>query len=215
MDQTQTFTELRQDMVDRQLRPRGINDERVLNAMRSVPRHLFVPDSIRHRAYEDRALPLIDDQTISQPWIVAMIAQSLALGPSDIVLDVGAGSGYQAAVLAACCDRVVAVEIRESLAQRAALNLQTAGVENVKLVVANGRDGAPSDAPFDAIAVAAATSTLSSVWFNQLVEGGRLVVPLGTPSVQELMLYRKTDHLDGGRSLCRCIFVPLVDRLRP
>jgi protein-L-isoaspartate(D-aspartate) O-methyltransferase len=197
-------------MVERQLRRRGIADERVLEALGRVPRELFVPPAERGAAYTDSALPIGFGQTISQPYMVARICAELRLGGGERVLDVGAGSGYQAAVLAELAAEVVAVEVIPELAEQARANLAAAGYERVEVVVGNGALGVPGRAPFDAIAVAAAAPGVPPALYEQLAEGGRLVVPVGGRYEQQLLVVEKAP---GGRRLRRsvaCRFVPLV-----
>ncbi|RMH42297.1 MAG: protein-L-isoaspartate(D-aspartate) O-methyltransferase [Deltaproteobacteria bacterium] len=179
------------------LAARGVDDARVLNAMRAVPRHLFVPAALRAHAYDDRPLPIGAGQTISQPLVVALTAQLCALGPDDVALEVGAGSGYQAAVLAQLCRRVYALEIRPELAARARTNLLAAGVDNVVVGAGDGGHGWPEHAPYDAIAVAAAARTVPPPLVDQLADGGRLVIPLGAPDLQQLVrIVRRGDELE-------------------
>ena len=201
---------LRERMVERQLRRRGIDDERVLAAMARVPRELFVPPGERHVAYGDSALPIGHGQTISQPYMVARICQELRLRGSERVLDVGAGSGYQAAVLAELAAEVLAVELIPELAEQARASLAAAGYDGVEVVVGDGTLGVPGRAPFDAIAVAAAAPEPPPALYEQLAEGGRLVVPVGVRREQLLLVVEK--HPDGRRvrASVPCRFVPLV-----
>jgi protein-L-isoaspartate(D-aspartate) O-methyltransferase len=200
----------RQRMVEEQLRRRGIADERVLDAMARVPRELFVPESVRDHAYDDAALPIGGDQTISQPYMVARICEALSVRPGDRVLDVGTGSGYQAAVLARLADEVHTIERLPALADRARSALQLAGCTNVRVHVGDGSLGLPEHAPFGAIAVAAAAPEVPASLYDQLEPGGRLVVPVGGRGGQELQLVVRSPE---GPALLRsvpCRFVPLV-----
>jgi protein-L-isoaspartate(D-aspartate) O-methyltransferase len=197
-------------MVERQLRRRGIVDERVLAAMGRVPRELFVPDSVTHLAYEDGALPIGFGQTISQPYIVATICSLLGLSGSERVLDVGSGSGYQAAVLAELATEVVSIERVPELAERARDALQRAGYENVAVRVGDGSLGVPERAPYDGIAVAAAAPVTPPALYEQLAEGGRLVLPRGGRWGQELVLVERTPTGPVERRSVPCRFVPLV-----
>jgi protein-L-isoaspartate(D-aspartate) O-methyltransferase len=191
--------------VDRQLRRRGITDERVLEAMRRVPRELFVPPESRRRAYDDAALALSHGQTISQPFIVALIAQSLGLAGSERVLDVGTGSGYQAAVLAELAGEVVGIERVPALAEQARANLRAAGYD-VDVVVGDGARGLPERAPFDGIAVAASADHLPEALVEQLVPNGTLVLPIG----ERLVVVTQTAEGPRTRVLGAARFVPLV-----
>jgi protein-L-isoaspartate(D-aspartate) O-methyltransferase len=197
-------------MVERQLRRRGITDERVLAAMARVPRELFVPESLRDSAYEDSALPIGYGQTISQPYIVGVICSLLGLSGSERVLDVGTGSGYQAAVLAALAAEVVTIERIPELAERARAALDAAGYENVEVRIGDGALGAPDKAPFDGIAVAAAAPKIPDALYDQLAEGGRLVLPRGSRWGQDLVLVVKTKDGPVERESVPCRFVPLV-----
>jgi protein-L-isoaspartate(D-aspartate) O-methyltransferase len=196
------------DWVDRQLARRGIADERVLAAMRKVPRELFVPEHERGHAYEDAALLLAHGQTISQPYIVALICQALRVGGDERVLDVGTGSGYQAAVLAELAGEVVSIERIPELSSFAAENLAAAGYERVELRVGNGWDGVPDRAPFDGIAVAAAAPEPPPALIEQLAPEGRLVIPLGRSVDQWLVSVERSGRI---RTLAAARFVPLVD----
>ena len=197
-------------MVEGQLRRRGIADERVLAAMERVPRELFVPGPFRGRAYDDEALPIGEGQTISQPYMVARICETLALRGSERVLDVGTGSGYQAAVLAELAAEVHTIERHASLAERARAALAEAGYERVIVHVGDGTLGDPEHAPFGAIAVAAAAPELPPSLYEQLEPGGRLVVPVGGAGGQELLLAVSTPEGPATHRSVPCRFVPLV-----
>ena len=195
--------------VDRQLRRRGIHDERVLEAMARVPRERFVPEDMRAQAYDDAALPLDHGQTISQPYIVACICQALALAGNEHVLDVGTGSGYQAAVLDELAGSVVSIERVRSLAEAARRALVATGHEGVEVHVGDGSVGAPARAPFDAIAVAAAVPEVPPSLLGQLTERGRLVLPLGGRRGQRLTLIRRIGVGFSSERLVDVRFVPL------
>jgi protein-L-isoaspartate(D-aspartate) O-methyltransferase len=197
-------------MVERQLRRRGIPDERVLAAMSRVPREQFVPDSVRAYAYADDALPIGEGQTISQPFVVATICSLLALDGFERVLDVGTGSGYQAAVLAELVAEVVTIERIQELAETARAALAAAGYQNVEVRVGDGSLGVRERAPFDAIAVAAATPTVPQALYEQLAEGGRIVVPRGSRDGQELVLVVRTADGPVERAVLPVRFVPLL-----
>jgi protein-L-isoaspartate(D-aspartate) O-methyltransferase len=202
--------EARRRMVEAQLRGRDIVDEAVLAAMERVPRELFVPESERGRAYDDAALPLGHGQTISQPYMVARIAEALATRPGDRVLDVGTGSGYQAAVLAELGADVVTIERIPELAERARESLAAAGYDRVEVVVGDGTLGVPERAPCDAIAVAAAAPELPETLYDQLRERGRLVVPVGGPRAQRLEVIVRSPEGPAVVHSVPCRFVPLV-----
>ncbi|HEU5490201.1 MAG TPA: protein-L-isoaspartate(D-aspartate) O-methyltransferase [Gaiellaceae bacterium] len=197
-------------MVERQLRRRGVPDERVLAAMSRVPREQFVPDSVRAYAYADDALPIGQGQTISQPFVVATICSLLALDGFERVLDVGTGSGYQAAVLADLAAEVVTIERIQELAETARAALAAAGCRNVEVRVGDGSLGVPERAPFDAIAVAAAAPTVPPALYEQLAEGGRIVVPRGSRDGQELVLVVRTADGPVERAVLPVRFVPLL-----
>ena len=197
-------------MVERQLRRRGIRDERVLEAMSRVPRELFVPGSVRAHAYDDGALPIGERQTISQPFVVATICSLLSLEGRERVLDVGTGSGYQAAVLAELAAEVVTIERIQELAVSARAALAEAGYRNVDVRVGDGSLGVPERAPFDGIAVAAAAPDVPPALYEQLGDGGRLVLPRGTRWGQELVLVQRTASGPVERSSIPVRFVPLL-----
>jgi protein-L-isoaspartate(D-aspartate) O-methyltransferase len=197
-------------MVETQLRARDITDERVLTAMERVPRELFVPPELRPRAYDDAALPIGGGQTISQPYMVAIICQTLALRGPERVLDVGTGSGYQAAVLAELASEVFSIERIPELAERARENLLAAGYERVDVHVGDGTRGLPKAAPFDAIAVAAAAPEIPPSLYDQLVARGRMVVPVGRRRSQELELVIRSPEGPAVVRSVPCRFVPLV-----
>jgi protein-L-isoaspartate(D-aspartate) O-methyltransferase len=202
----------RQTMVARQLRARDISDERVLEAMERVPRELFVPDQERDHAYADAALPIGHGQTISQPYMVARIAEALALRPGERVLDVGTGSGYQAAVLAELGAEVVTIERIPELAERARASLAAAGYPQVDVRVGDGTLGVPELAPFDAIAVAAAAPAFPETLYEQLRPRGRLVVPVGGEHMQRLEVIVRSPEGPAVVHSVPCRFVPLVGR---
>jgi protein-L-isoaspartate(D-aspartate) O-methyltransferase len=199
-------------MVEEQLRARDIADERVLAAMERVPRELFVPEAYRARAYDDAALPIGEGQTISQPYMVARICEALALQGGERVLDVGTGSGYQAAVLAELAGEVHTIERRAALAARARAALVAAGYERVQVHVGDGTLGLPEHAPFAAIAVAAAAPEIPPSLYEQLKTGGRLVVPVGGREGQELQLVVRSPEGPAVLHSVPCRFVPLVGR---
>ena len=197
-------------MVERQLRARGIEDERVLAAMGEVAREAFVPEALRGRAYADSALPIGEEQTISQPWIVAAICQALGLTGAELVLEVGTGSGYSAAVLSRLAAHVVSVERHQALSRSAGRALESSGVRNVELLVGDGSLGVPERAPFDAIAVHAAAPAAPPALLDQLAEGGRLVVPIASGEAEMLTLLRRGDGQVETERISPCRFVPLI-----
>jgi protein-L-isoaspartate(D-aspartate) O-methyltransferase len=200
----------RREMVECQLRARDIVDDVVLGAMERVPRERFVPERERNRAYDDAALPIGHGQTISQPYMVARICEALVVRPGQRALDVGTGSGYQAAVLAELGAEVVTIERIPELAEQARANLAAAGCENVEVVVGDGTLGVPERAPFDAIAVAAAAPGLPESLYEQLRPGGRLVVPVGGPRAQRLEVIVRSPEGPAVVHSVPCRFVPLV-----
>jgi protein-L-isoaspartate(D-aspartate) O-methyltransferase len=204
------FEQERRRMVARQLRGRDIADERVLDAMERIPRELFVPLEERRRAYDDAALPIGAGQTISQPYMVARICEALLLTGSERVLDVGTGSGYQAAVLAELATEVVTIERVPELAESARAALAEAGYENVEVRVGDGTLGVLDRAPFGAIAVAAAAPGIPQTLYEQLELGGRMAVPVGGLRSQELQLVVKSPEGAAVVHSVPCRFVPLV-----
>jgi protein-L-isoaspartate(D-aspartate) O-methyltransferase len=204
------FSALRQRMVESQLRARGISDSRVLDAMGRVPRHEFAPEHYRGQAYEDHPLPIGAGQTISQPYIVAIMLEALALSPADRVIEVGTGSGYVTALLAELAAHVVSVERHAALADPARALLARMGYTNANVIVGDGSQGFADSAPYDAIIVSAAAPAVPSALLAQMAEGARLIIPVGPPDSQQLQLIR----MENGqpritlRELCR--FVPLV-----
>ena len=205
-----SFAKARARMVERQLRGRGIENERVLAAMGRVPREEFLPQAVRHRAYADSALPIGSEQTISQPWIVAAICQALQLSGSELVLEVGTGSGYSAAVLSLLASHVVSVERHEDLSRGAAEVLERIGVANVELMVGDGSLGVPERAPFDAIAVHATAPAAPQALLGQLVDGGRLVVPISSGEADMLTVLRRQGGSFERVAIAPCRFVPLI-----
>lgn len=204
------FEAQRRYMVERQLKSRGIRDPRVLEAMGRIPRELFVPEKYRHNAYCDEPIPIGCGQTISQPYITALMVQVLELQGSEKVLEVGAGSGYHAAVLGALAAEVITVEIIPELAEMARRNLEAAGcAANVRVICADGSLGYPELAPYDAISVAAAAPEIPPKLLEQLADPGRLVIPIGSLDEQELMLVTKSQGVISSRVAALCRFVPL------
>ena len=205
------FAALRARMVARQLRGHGIEDERVLAAMGTVPREAFVPPRLRHRAYADSALPIAERQTISQPWIVAAICQALELRGGERVLEVGTGSGYSARVLALLAAEVVSIERHRPLALAARETLASLAVANVELAIGDGSRGVPERAPYEAIAVHAAAPAAPPALLGQLAEGGRLVVPIAVEEDTEMLtLLRRRGGRVETETIGPCRFVPLV-----
>jgi len=205
------FQDARQAMVARQLQRRDITDPRVLIAMGTVPRHRFVPEALSSQAYGDHPLPIGEGQTISQPYIVALMTQWAEVHPGDKVLEVGTGSGYQAAVLAELTDQVWSIEIRPELALQAMARLQELGYDRVRVMSGDGYRGWPEAAPFDAILVTAAAPRVPQPLTAQLQEGGRLVIPLEDPyGAQTLVRWRKVQGKLVQEASLPVRFVPLV-----
>jgi protein-L-isoaspartate(D-aspartate) O-methyltransferase len=197
-------------MVERQLRRRGIEDERVLAAMAAVPREHFVPERVRDNAYDDSALPIGHEQTISQPWVVAAICQALQLEGSEKLLEIGTGSGYSAAVLARLVSRVISVERIPELGEAARRNLEELGVGNVEVIVGDGSRGHPGEAPYDAIAVHAATPEAPHSLLAELATDGRLVVPIATGSADLLVAFIRENGDLRQETIGPCRFVRLI-----
>lgn len=199
-------------MVEEQIVRRGVRDPRVLQAMRDVPRHLFVPVEFRHAAYDDRPLPIGSSQTISQPYMVAAMTAALAPDADSRVLEVGTGSGYQAAVLACLARDVVSVERIPALAEEATRALRAIGIGNVRVVVGDGSVGWPEGQPYDRILVTAGAPEIPTALVEQLAPGGTLVVPVGSRATQQILVASRS-RSDGHTEIQRldtCVFVPLV-----
>jgi protein-L-isoaspartate(D-aspartate) O-methyltransferase len=197
-------------MVERQLRRRGIGDERVLAAMGEVPRERFVPERYRYRAYSDSAVPIGEAQTISQPWIVAAICQALELSGEERVLEIGTGSGYSTCVLARLAAEVISIERHESLARSAQQELNSLGAKNVEVIVGDGSRGLPEQAPFEAIAIHATAPAPPETLLGQLGDGGRLVVPIALDSYDLLCVFRRKGDELRREEIGPCRFVPLL-----
>jgi protein-L-isoaspartate(D-aspartate) O-methyltransferase len=200
-----------QKMVAEQLLPNGVTDERVLQAMSAIPREEFLSHRLRRHAYENRALAIECGQTISQPLVVALMTQALKPQPEDIALEVGTGSGYQAAVLSRLCRKVVTLDREPALAEHASETLVRLGFDNVVVAVADGSHGWPDSAPYDLILVACASPELPSALVDQLAPEGRLIIPLGSAADehQDLRVYERRDGELTSRSLFPVRFVPL------
>jgi protein-L-isoaspartate(D-aspartate) O-methyltransferase len=209
------FARARQEMVERQLKSRDVTDARVLWAMGKVPRHRFVRPSLTGEAYTDRPLPIDEGQTISQPYIVALMTQLLELKGSDQVLEVGTGSGYQAAVLGELVRRVYTIEILPGLAASAAARLKSLNYTNVEVKAGDGYQGWPEHAPFDGIIVTAGATHIPAPLIAQLKEGGRLVIPVDAgPGYQQLLVGRKEQGRFNTRAVAPVRFVPLIEPKR-
>jgi protein-L-isoaspartate(D-aspartate) O-methyltransferase len=198
-------------MVEAQLRRRGVTDARVLEAMGRVPRHEFVSTRFQRIAYGDHPIPIAENQTISQPCIVGLMLQALALEPHDRVLEVGTGSGYEAALLAELARQVYSIERHSVLSASAAKILARLGYHNVVLSVGDGSRGLPCAAPFNAIVVSAAAASIPPALLEQLENGGRMVIPVGSRRLQELQLVRKGDCGPVVSVIGMCCFVPLIE----
>jgi protein-L-isoaspartate(D-aspartate) O-methyltransferase len=199
-------------MVETQIEARGIHDPRVLEAMREIPRHVFIPGDLSGAAYHDRPLPIGKGQTISQPYIVALMTELLGVQPDDRVLEIGTGSGYQAAILARLAHEVVSLERIPEVAEQARKNLSALGITQVAVIVGDGTEGYPSRAPYDAIIITASTPEIPAPLIDQLADGGRLVAPVGGRDLQELVkLVRHGDRIER-LSYGGVVFVPLIGR---
>jgi protein-L-isoaspartate(D-aspartate) O-methyltransferase len=209
-DERDPYLAPRRAMIDRDLRARGIKNERILTVMAALPRHLFVPDNLRAYAYDDRPLPIGDGQTISQPYVVALMSELLGLKPTDKVLEIGTGSGYQTAVLARLAASVTSIEILASLSERAKKVLDQLNFKNLELKIGDGLYGWEERGPFDAILVTAAAPRIPEPLWRQLREGGRLVMPLGDQGKsQRLIRATKTGGQPIIEDLSEVLFVPL------
>ena len=197
-------------MVREQIERRGVSNPRVLTAMRAVPRHEFVPEELHARAYEDRALPIGWEQTISQPYIVAFMTEALDPQPEDRVLEIGTGCGYQAAVLSLLVREVCTIEIVEPLAEQAAETLRRLGYGNVRVRCGDGHRGWIEEAPFDSIIVTCAPKEIPAALVEQLKDGGRMIIPVGACGAQELILLEKQGGTMERRSVMRVAFVPMT-----
>lgn len=210
-DKELTFEEKRKQMVKTQLMTRDIIDEKVLRAMAKVPRHKFLPVELWDRAYNDTPLPIEENQTISQPYIVAYMIQALSIKKGDRILEIGTGSGYQTALLAEIHEEIYTVEIRPQLAQKALTKLNELGYGGrVKIHIANGSLGYEEEAPFDGIIVAAATFDIPEPLIEQLSEEGKIIIPIGCAEVQTLVRATKIKGKIIEEELFKCMFVPLV-----
>lgn len=208
----QDFDDQREKMVQNQIIQRGVDDSRVLKAMREVERHKFVPEAYRKLAYADRPLPIGQGQTISQPYIVALMTAELDPGENDIILEIGAGSGYQAAVLAKLCKEVYTIEIEPELGARAQSLLNELGYDNIHVRIGDGYQGWPEHAPFDAIIVTASPSHIPQPLINQLKEGGKMIIPVGEGHTQELILLEKKGKIMRQKNLIPVRFVPFKNQ---
>ena len=205
------YRQARYEMVERQIAARGISGEKVLEAMRRVERHQFVPEQYRDYAYSDRPLPIGEGQTISQPYVVAFMTEILDLDKEDKVLEIGTGSGYQAAVLAEICDEVSTIEVNEILAEGARQALERTGYTSVHLRTGDGYQGWQEHAPFDAIIVTCAPSDVPLPLQEQLAEGGRMIIPVDAGFAQELILLKKSGGKLVRREVLPVRFVPMVN----
>jgi protein-L-isoaspartate(D-aspartate) O-methyltransferase len=211
-DPPERWAKLREDMVRTQIEARGVRNERVLAAMRTVPRHLFVPPEVRDQAYADHPLPIGDGQTISQPYIVGLMSELLEVKPGDRVLEIGTGSGYQAAVLAAMGCEVYTIEIRTSLAEAAKERLHSMGIEHVHVRSGDGYAGWPDAAPFAGIIVTAAPERIPEPLLDQLAVGGHMVIPVGA-FYQQLKVITKTAQGLSERDVIPVRFVPMTGKV--
>lgn len=211
--QSDTYKKLRKRMVERQIVARGVKDAKVIAAMKTVPRHLFVPAELRGKAYEDRPLSIGWEQTISQPYIVAFMTEQLGVKPGDRVLEIGTGSGYQAAVLAQIADSVFTIEIIPELAQKAQETLRELNYKNIIVRNGDGYHGWKEKAPFDAIIVTAAPPKIPPLLLEQLQNGGKMILPVGE-YVQELVVVHKTERGMEMQNVLPVRFVPMTGEIR-
>jgi protein-L-isoaspartate(D-aspartate) O-methyltransferase len=212
-DEPEEMRQRRLQMVSRQISARGVRDKDVLETMRSVPRHLFVPQGLQDRAYADSPLPIDAGQTISQPYIVALMTELLELQPQQRILEIGTGSGYQAAVLSTLVDQVFTVEIKEILHRQATERLEQLGFGNVRTRHADGYFGWPEEAPFDGIMITASVNHVPPPLLEQLVDGGKIVLPLGHPfSFQNLVVVTKDGDDYRLQQVTGVLFVPMTGK---
>ena len=204
------FFELRKKMVEFQIRARGVSDPRLLSAMEKIPRHKFVPQNIWKNAYDDGPLPIGFGQTISQPYIVAVMTELLELTPTDRVLEIGTGSGYQAAILGTLVQEVISLERIPQVADMAESHLRECGIKNVEVIVCDGTRGYPDKAPYDAVIVTAAAPEIPETLTDQLLDGGRLVAPVGDKWFQILLKLEKKAGEIETKSCGSVRFVPLI-----
>jgi protein-L-isoaspartate(D-aspartate) O-methyltransferase len=209
MDETD-FAQQRELMVEHQLKRRGITDSKVLDGFRNIPRHRFIDKRLHDSAYADHPLPIGDGQTISQPYMVALMTQCLELRGGERVLEIGTGSGYQAAILASIAAEVYTVERIAALSEKSRAILRELGYNNVHFLVGDGTMGWPEEAPFEGIIVTAGAPRVPEPLVQQLAEGGRLVIPVGGGWSQDLLIVRKKKGKVMEEVVCGCIFVPLV-----
>ena len=205
------FNEKRKRMVEYQIKNRGIRDEKVLNAFMNVERHLFVLEKYIDHAYSDRALPIESGQTISQPYVVAFMTDVLAVKRNEKVLEIGTGSGYQAAILGEICDHVFTIEIDKFLGEKSAKLLKELGYNNINTRTGDGYQGWPEAAPFDAIIVTCSPSKIPKPLQDQLAEGGRMIIPVGNKGYQQLILLKKVNGKVKAQEVLPVAFVPMVD----
>ncbi|MCD4734460.1 MAG: protein-L-isoaspartate(D-aspartate) O-methyltransferase, partial [Bacteroidales bacterium] len=210
--QYDNYEEERYQMVSEQIEKRGVRNETVLEAMRQVERHLFVPENARHMAYEDHPLPIGDDQTISQPYIVALMSELLDPDKSKKILEVGTGSGYQAAVLAEICDSIYTIEIFETLGLNAQHLLNKLGYANVKVIIGDGYQGWAEAAPYDGIIVTCAPTHIPESLKEQLAEGGKMIIPVGESYAQELVVLQKIKGKIRKLDVIPVRFVPMINK---
>ena len=206
------FKKLRDLMVDAQLIPRGIKDERVLSAMRKVPRHIFVDDYMQHNAYADMALPIGDEQTISQPYMVAIMTELLELKGNEKVLEIGTGSGYQAAILGELSREVFTIERKALLAKKAEERFQALGYINIYAITGDGTLGLPEKSPFDRILITAGSPKIAEPLIEQLADGGIISAPVGIRFSQQLLIVRKSKEGVSEQTHVPCVFVPLIGK---
>lgn len=208
---SENFTRKRIEMVEKQIVARGVSDERVLNAFRTVERHKFVPEFKINQAYDDHPISIGEGQTISQPYVVAFMTEVLELSSNDKVLEIGTGSGYQAAILGELCDSVFTIEIFESLGSKAEQLLSNLGYSNIHVKIGDGYEGWEKFAPFDAIIVTCSPKDIPKPLEEQLVDGGRMIIPVGNSFSQNLILLKKTNNQLHKNNVLPVRFVPMID----